>query len=148
MRRVYQVKVQLLKRVKPKWKKTVWGVRTLWMRHCSAWSPFADGSDPLVSMQNDRSSTVHARDYSVSPSLQELAAFVGTSRRPVYFRRSPRELPPSPCPWSRFCSPGEDPPTPEPLPPDEYGGIGTKTRVFHLATPRCFKVVKRNGSWR
>ena len=107
------------------------------MRHCSAWSPFADGSDPLLSMQNDRSSTVHARDCSDSPALQELAAFAGTSRRPVYFRRSPRELPPSPCPWSRFCSPGEDPPTPEPLPPDEHGGIGTKTRVLHLATPRC-----------
>ena len=44
-----------------------------------------DGSDPLVSMQNDRSSTVHVRDCSASPALQELAAFVGTSRRPVYF---------------------------------------------------------------
>ena len=113
------------------------------MRHCSAWSPFADGSDPLVSMQNDRSSTVHTRDCSVSPALQELAAFASTSRHPAYFHRSPRELLPSPGPWSHFCSPGEDPPTPEPLPPDEYGGIGTKTRVFHLATPRCFKVVKR-----
>ena len=109
------------------------------MRHCSTWPPFADGSNPLVSMQNDRSSTAHARDYSASPTLQELAAFAGTSRRPVYFRRSPRALPPSPCPWSRFCSPAEDPPTP----PDEYGGIGTKTRVFHLATPRCLKVVRR-----
>ena len=113
------------------------------MRHSSAWSPFTDGSDPLVSMQNDRSSTAHARDYSASPALQELAAFAGTSRRPVYFRRSPQELSPSPCPWSRFCPPSEDPPTPEPLPPDKYGGIGTKTRVFHLATPRCFKVVRR-----
>ena len=113
------------------------------MRHYSTWSPFADGSDPLVSMQNDRSSTAHARDCSASPALQEVAAFTSTSRRPVYFCRSPRELLPSLCLWSRFYSPGEDPPTPEPLPPNEYGGIGTKTRVFHLATPRCFKVVRR-----
>ena len=102
-----------------------------------------DGSDPLVSMQNDQSSNAHARDCSASPALQELAAFASTSRRPVYFCRSPQELPPSPCPSSRFCSPARDPPTPKPLPPDEYGGIGTKTRVFHLATPCCFKVVRR-----
>ena len=143
MRRVYQVKVQLLKRVKPRQKKTVQGVCTLRMRHCFTWSPFADDSDPLVSMQNDRSSTAHARDCSASLALQELAAFAGTSKSLVYFRPSPQERPPSPCPWSRFCSPARDPPTPEPLPPDEYGGVGTKTRVFHLVTPRCFKVVRR-----